>query len=547
MSNARGMPWWLPGLLALLLLCAVVAAPVFALALHIDGSVLFEPLTNSWLRRVIAFSFFQATLSTLLSVGLAIPLAHVLARRDFPGRSQLLGLFSLAFIIPTIVAVFGIVAVYGVNGWINQAAQNLAQLLNATNPDDNLLGSIYGLKGILLAHVFFNLPFATRVLLQSIEAVPQHQWKLAAQIGMSRWQAGRLLEWPAFRPQLPGLLLLIFSLCFTSFAIVLTLGGGPRATTIEVAIYQALRFDFNLGAAVALATVQLFCCGILVFLARGQQVTDLSIDTYSKGARNSRPKFSTNHYQRDHLLAKLGDYTLIAVALAFVITPMLALATSALRPELINILFEYSTLKAAFNTLWVALASGILCLLIALGLLITGRHLDLRLARPGFARVLQNCGILILVIPPIVLGTGLFLLLRPVADVFALALVLVVLINAVMGLPFALRIIGLPLWRSARRYDRLGDSLGITGLARLRIIEWPVIKKPLMFALAVSTTLSAGDLTAIALFGSERVTTLPLLLYQRMGSYRMYEAAATALLLMLLCLILFRAIERLGR
>ena len=106
-----------------------------------------------------------------------------------------------------------------------------------------------------------------------------------------------------------------------------------------------------------------------------------------------------------------------------------------------------------------------------------------------------------------------------------------------------MQILSVPLWRTARRYDRLSQTLGIQQLNRARLIEWPVIKKPLAFAMAVTTTLSAGDLTAIALFGSERVATLPLLLYSRMGSYRMYDAAATALLLLLVCLVMFRFIE----
>ena len=54
------------------------------------------------------------------------------------------------------------------------------------------------------------------------------------------------------RAALPGVAGLVFMLCVTSFTIVLTLGGGPAATTLEVAIYQALRFDFDPARAVAL-------------------------------------------------------------------------------------------------------------------------------------------------------------------------------------------------------------------------------------------------------------------------------------------------------
>ena len=67
----------------------------------------------------------------------------------------------------------------------------------------------------------------------------------------------RLIEWPAMRAALPGVAGLVFMLCITSFTIVLTLGGGPAATTLEVAIYQALRFDFDPARAVALTLLQI--------------------------------------------------------------------------------------------------------------------------------------------------------------------------------------------------------------------------------------------------------------------------------------------------
>ena len=63
------------------------------------------------------------------------------------------------------------------------------------------------------------------------------------------------------REVLPGAFVLVFLLCMTSFAVALTLGGGPRATTVELAIYQALRFDFDLGRAAWLALIQFALCG----------------------------------------------------------------------------------------------------------------------------------------------------------------------------------------------------------------------------------------------------------------------------------------------
>ena len=98
------------------------------------------------------------------------------------------------------------------------------------------MASPYGLQGILLAHLFFNLPLATRLLLQALENIPVEQRQLAAQLGMNGWQQFRFVEWPALRRQILPSGALIFMLCFASFATVLSLGGGPQATTIELAI-----------------------------------------------------------------------------------------------------------------------------------------------------------------------------------------------------------------------------------------------------------------------------------------------------------------------
>jgi thiamine transport system permease protein len=153
---------------------------------------------------------------------------------------------------------------------------------------------------------------------------------------------------------------------------------------------------------------------------------------------------------------------------------------------------------------------------------------------------------LILAVPPVALSAGLFVVLRPVADPFALAIPLIILVNALMALPFALRQVEPPLTLSAERYGRLAESLGISGVWRLKLVDWPLLRRPLLAALAIATALSLGDLGVAAFFGSGNILTLPLLLYQRMGAYRIAESASVALLLAALVLALFLAAQRLS-
>jgi thiamine transport system permease protein len=124
---------------------------------------------------------------------------------------------------------------------------------------------------------------------------------------------------------------------------------------------------------------------------------------------------------------------------------------------------------------------------------------------------------------------------------------MVVAVNAVMAMPFAIRAIRPAHDASSERYERLCSQLGLTGWNRLRLLDWPVLRRPLSTAFAFSMALSLGDLGVIALFGSDSVQTLPYLVLARMGSYRTADAAGLALMLGLLCLALMLLASRLGK
>jgi len=537
-SLNRTWPWWSGGVVALVVIMALTIAPLVSMLVEAGTIDWKTALSDTYTQRVVWFSLYQALLSTLLSLGCAIPVALALAHSpSFHGRRFLVTLFSLSLVIPTIVAIYGIVAVYGRTGWLSRAREiiDLEPL------------SFYGLSGILIAHVFFNMPLATRVMLTSLESIPQSNWRLARQLGMSSLSIWRFIEWPALRGQLAGLALLVFTLCFTSFAIVMTLGGGPRATTIEVAIYQSLRFDFDIPMAVTLACLQLGICLFLTLLSTLFKTdSDIGFENVAELTKNTASSsLLMNTALWDSRWQKLASLMFITAASLFVIAPLMALLISSVNSSTLSVITDSTTLRAIANTCIAALLSAVFAIGLALGLLVSARHLRIRLQYSRSGQWLQLAGNMILIIPPVVLGTGLFLLLRPYADVFSIALLLVIVINSLMALPFVLRIMDAPMMRTAEQHDKLIRSLGVQGFSRWRHIDWPQLRKPIALATAFAATLSAGDLGAIALFGSEQVTTLPLLLYQRMGSYRMEEAAVTAGLLLLLCLALFMVLQRL--
>ena len=136
---------------------------------------------------------------------------------------------------------------------------------------------------------------------------------------------------------------------------------------------------------------------------------------------------------------------------------------------------------------------------------------------------------------------------RPVISPMVLALPVTALVNALMALPFAVRVLAPEMRAVEADYGRLADALGMTGWARMRWFLLPRLRRPLGFAAGLSAALSMGDLGVVALFASPDWATLPLQMYRLMGAYRMEAAAGAALILLALSLALFWLFDRGGR
>ncbi|CAI0977288.1 Sulfate transport system permease protein CysW [Serratia quinivorans] len=528
MANRRQplIPRWLwPGLLASGLILTIAVLAMGSLWRHApenDWQALWQ---DSYLWHVVRFTFWQALLSALISVLPAILLARALFRRRFPGRQLLLRLCAMTLVLPVLVAVFGLLSVYGRQGW-------LAALCGWLGIDYSF--SPYGLQGILLAHMFFNLPLATRLLLQALENIPVEQRQLAAQLGMNGRQQFRFVEWPALRRQILPSGALIFMLCFASFATVLSLGGGPQATTIELAIYQALSYDYDLSRAALLALIQLACClGLVVLSQRLSQALPVG-NTHAHIWRDPE----------DSLRRRVSDFLLIAAALLLLLPPLLAVITDGANQSLVSVLQQRVLWQALFTSLRIALGAGALCVVLTMMLLWSSRELKLQ-QRLRWGQRLELSGMVILAMPGIVLATGFFLLLSDTVGLPQSPYALVILTNALMAVPYALKVLENPMRDLAERYNPLCLSLDIHGWQRLRLTELKALRRPLAQALAFACVLSIGDFGVVALFGNEHFRTLPYYLYQQIGAYRSNDGAVTALLLLLLCFLLFTLIERL--
>ncbi|GEM74310.1 thiamine/thiamine pyrophosphate ABC transporter permease ThiP [Vibrio sagamiensis] len=510
---------------AILITTFVVAAlgALFVQAPDLDVSLIWN---DPYYQHVTKFSFYQAFLSMGLSITLAIPLAHALYRREFIGKSLLLKLFASTLVLPVLVGVFGLLAIYGNSGLLAQWLLSL---------DIELPFSIYGLSGILLAHVFFNMPYAARLLVQALESIPTEQHKLCAHLGMSHWDKFRWVEWPRLRQQLPHVCGLVFMLCFTSFATVMALGGGPKSTTIELAIYQAIKFDFDLQTGALLALWQILLCSVL----------SLGIQALTKPMSVTSGSTLVQQYlTKDHRWSKAWDSFWIIGAFLLVIPPLLMVLISGFNQKIWTVLTDEAFWSALLTSIKVALLASTLAMGAGVAILQTSRRLRLSF-RSKRADHIEFIGTIILVTPGLVISTGLFLLLRSITDVYSLAFWVVIVVNGLMALPYVIKTLSQPMLHIEQQYQYLCASLGLRGWQRFRLIEWRALRKPFAHAFTISLMFSMGDLSAIALFGSQDFRTLPLYLFQLLGSYQMEAAAVVSVTLLLLNLGCFALIEKL--
>lgn len=524
----------LPGTILSLSLLGFAFLLFFTLYLSQDENLLTQ--LDSRVYSLLKFTLYQAFLSTVLSLVVGVLLAWSLAHQSyFRGRSLLVALFSSSLVLPTLIVVFGLIGIFGRNGYINQISLFLF---------DTSFGSyLYGLGGILLAHTYLNASFASRALLHSFESIPKEKYKLAKSLNFSVLERFIYVEYPALKSTLLSIGSTIFLLCFTSFAVVLLLGGSPSYNTLEVAIYEAVKLDFDINMALKLALVQLSISAVLVVLS----------SSFRTGLSNLKTS-STHIPWRERKSVQVVQWIIIALFTLFFVLPLVVIVLDGIGADFGHIFGEALFIKSFVTSLALAAVSSILTVIIALLLSSTRRNFTLqtRLAAKPFAKMLNAIvafsGNLYLAIPSLVLGLGFFLMSQKYeASQFVWATLALLTANVLMSLPFALSVLTPAMQKTAERYDRLSFSLGLTKVQRWFYVEYPYLKSSLGYVFALAFCFSLGDLGIIALFGSDEFTTLPWYLYQLMGSYRTTDAAGVALVLLVLVLSVFVLLPRLFR
>lgn len=508
-------PAWVLGLLPVAFLVVFLAWPVgTVLARGLDGSTL-DVLTRASTRSIAWFTLWQAVVSTGLTVVLGLPIAFALHRYRLPGRRFLLAVVTVPFVLPTVV---------------------VGTAFRAVLPAP-MIGTV---AAILVAHVFFNIAVVVRVVGGLWAHLDPRYDQAARTLGATPWYAFRTVTWPLVRPAVLAAAALVFCFTFTSFGVVLVL-GGPAHPTLEVEIYRRTAQLLDLGGAAAIAVVQLLAVGLVLLVSSRLQAC-LAV------RQRSRPAGEVLGPVRSPAARALVAVVLVEITLLAV--PMIALVVRSVRVrDHWGLAWWRSLFATPVTTRDVDIAAsmrtslGYAAATVVVAVVVGGlAACAVAYARRG-GRALSTWLMLPLGASAVTVGFGLLLTFsRPPLDLRG-SVALVPLGHALVAIPLVVAVT-LPVLRSLDpRLREVAATLGASSWRTWRTVDGRALAPALAVGAGLAAAVSLGEFGATAFLARSGEPTLPVVVVRllgRPGEANVGTAAAAATLLMLVtaCVVL---------
>jgi thiamine transport system permease protein len=500
---------------------------MIARGLRPGGRLDVEPLrsvfTDGSLRHVAWFTVWQATASTALTVVIAMPGAYVLSRYRFRGRRLVWAAVTVPFVLPTVVVASAFLSLLGPRGPLGSLG---------------LAGTVWP---ILLAHAFFNYAVVVRTVGGLWSHLDPRTEEAARVLGAGRWRTFRAVTLPALSPAIAAASAIVFLFTFTSFGVILIL-GGPKFSTLEVEIYRQTAELLDLPTAAALSLVQLAAViAVLVVAGRAQRRRADALRLRSQ-AEVSRPVRGAG--------ARLGLALNVLVMAVLLGLPVAVLVERSFRvgdgygfafyralahsPG--NSTFFVPPLEAIRNSLVFAVAATAISLIVGglTAFVIARRTARSRMWRT--ARLLDMLVLLPLGTSAVVVGFGFLITLdhRPIDLRTSPALIPIA--HALVATPFVVWTM-VPLLRSID--PRLREAAAILGASPAKIrreIDLPIVARAVLVAAAFAFAISLGEFGATVFIARPDYPTLPIVIYRLLGKPGMLnfgQAMAASVILML--------------
>ncbi len=522
-----------------------------------DGlGALGEALADGYYLRVLGFTLWQALLSTALTLAIGLPGAYVFARFDFPGKKLLRALSGVPFVMPTVVVAVAFGALLGPQGLISRGLEG------ALGPGFRAPRLAGGLGIVLLAHVFYNYTVVLRLVGGFWANLDPRLEQAAAMLGAPRWRATLAVTLPLLLPAVGAAALLVFIFCFTSFGVIVIL-GGPRLATLEVEIYRQTAQLLRLDVAATLALVQA-ACTLLLSLAYTRLAARAAVplELQPRGATARRPaSLGARLFLWANILVitLLLGAPLVALALRSLLAPpgewppLTLAAYAALGENRTGSAFFVPPSVAIANSLRIAATTTALALLIG----VPAAYMLARPGAPGRVRkppsfhpssVLDALFMLPLGVSAATLGLGyLVALSTPALAGLRTSPWLIPLLHTLVALPFVIRALLPTLRARSPRQREAATMLGASPLRAWLGVELPQLAPALATGAIFAFTVSLGEFGATLLLARPEAPTLPVMIFRFLGqpgALNYGQALALSTILMLVTAGAFLVLER---
>lgn len=491
-------------------------------------------------RGALWFTFWQASLSTLLTLALGLPGAYLLARYKFRGKAFLRALSAVPFVLPTLVVAAAFDSLMGPRGWVNAA---LMRGFDLNSPPIHFANS---LVAILVAHVFYNTTIVLRLVGDFWARLSPRIEQAARTLGADARQVFTKVTLPMLAPALSAATLLVFIFDFTSFGVILVL-GGPRFSTLETEIYFQTVALFNLPVAATLALVQLLCTLALTIIYTRLSAKVSRPQELRAPRIIARPMSGRGKWQASAFLAAL---------VLFFVSPLAALAgrsitrlgaergqitaSTGVTLDYYKALGQTEGRDLFFSPPADAIQTSAIYALSTIGLaLLVGLPAAWVLARrerAALSRILDPVLMLPLGTSAVTLGLGFLIALDSPPLNLRASILLVPLAHTLVALPFVVRSLS-PALRSIRpQLHQAAAVLGASPGRVIRHVDLPLVGRALLVAALFAFAISIGEFGATALVARPEFPTIPVLIFRLLsqpGDSTYGQAMALSTILML--------------
>ena len=497
-------------------------------------------LADSYYLGRIWFTIWQAVVSTLLTLAVGLPAAYLFARYEFRGKTLLKAVTTLPFVMPTIVVAMGFVALFGAQGTVNTILMGLFGL------DDPPIRISNSLTIIFMAHAFYNYAIIVRIVSALWANLDPYLEQSAKVLGAGRIRTFYHVTLPLLLPAIVSSSLLAFAFSFTSFGVVLIL-GGPQFATLEVAIYELTAKLFRLPLAGALSVIQLaFTYFFLLLYSRFQERAAVQV--------NLKPREATLR-RAMRLRDKVFVLGMVLVLLT-ILSPLIALVVRSITfdggygtAQIANLFsnergsyFHLPPLKIIWNSLRVALATVAISLVIG-----TIVAYFLSYSRRQRRIVADALFMLPLGVSAVTLGFGYIIALGRLPVDIRGSWVILVIAHSLVAYPFVIRCL-LPVLKGMS--PNLREAAAVLGAAPAKVfllIDLPIVAPALLVGATFAFAVSMGEFGASLLLVRPEFTTLPVAIFRFLGlpgAANLGQALTMSTLLMAVVALGFLAIER---